>query len=104
MDEVIKDIINIDKATLRMKQQYEKIIKEKENEIRIILADLEKNYIEEDILQENSSNQDDIMAELAYLEDVYRKNMDNLDKTYKNIKYKIIENIWNDLFLGKEGI
>lgn len=104
MDEVIKDIINIDKATLRMKQQYEKIIKEKENEIRIILADLEKNYIEEDILQENSSNQGDIMAELAYLEDVYRKNIDNLDKAYKTIKYKIIENIWNDLFLGKEGI
>lgn len=104
MYEVIRDIISIDKETVKMKQRYEDIIKEKENEIRKALQNLEKNYGKEIFLHENSNNPDDIKAILTQIEDTYVKNMDKLNKAYEDIKDKVLENIWNDLFLSKEGI
>ena len=51
MDEVIREIIKIDKETLNMKERYEELLKKKENELKKTLADLEQDYIEEDYKQ-----------------------------------------------------
>lgn len=104
MYEVIREIINIDRETVKMKQRYEEIIKDKENEIRKALQDLEKSSEEESFLHENLSTPDDVKAIVSQIEEVYEKNIDKLNKAYNDIKGKIVEDIWKDLFLSKEGI
>jgi len=97
MDEIIREIINIDKDTLNMKKRYEESIKEKENELKKTLADLEKSYKVENAKGERINNED-ITVELNNLEDIYTENMHNIDKTYKQLKDQLVENIWKDLF------
>lgn len=97
MDEIIREIINIDKDTLNMKKKYEESIKEKENELKKTLADLEKSYKIENAKVERINNED-IAVELNNLEDTYTENMHNIDKTYKQLKERLVENIWKDLF------
>jgi len=97
MDEVIREIIKIDKETLSMKQRYEKLLRDKENELKKTLADLEKDYIEEDV-HRVSANSRDITAELKHLDDIYKQNMHNMDEAYKKLKGQLIESIWNDIF------
>lgn len=104
MYEVIREIINIDRETVKMKQRYEEIIKDKENEIRKALQDLEKSSEEESFLHENLSTPDDVKTIVSQIEEVYEKNIDKLNKAYNDIKGKIVEDIWKDLFLSKEGI
>lgn len=97
MDDIIREIIKIDQDTLSMKKRYEESIKEKENELKKTLADLEKSYIVENV-QHESMNSEDIAVELNNLEDTYTENMHNIDKTYKQLKDQLVENIWKDLF------
>jgi predicted nuclease with TOPRIM domain len=97
MDDIIREIIKIDQDTLSMKKRYEELIKEKENELKKTLADLEKSYIVENV-QHESMNSEDITVELNNLEDIYTENMHNIDKTYKQLKDQLVENIWKDLF------
>lgn len=97
MDDIIREIIKIDQDTLSTKKRYEELIKEKENELKKTLADLEKSYIVENV-QHESMNSEDITVELNNLEDIYTENMHNIDKTYKQLKDQLVENIWKDLF------
>ncbi|NLY77666.1 MAG: hypothetical protein GX080_06210 [Tissierellia bacterium] len=96
MDQVIREIISIDKETLNMKERYEELLKEKESQLKKTLADLEKASIEN--LYKPSSNGIDMTVELKNLEDIYIENMHNIDKVYKELKVQLIEDIWNDLF------
>lgn len=97
MDQVIREIIDIDKETFHMKQAYEELLREKESNLRKTLANLEKNFIGEDINKQTTANID-VTAELKHLEDACAKNMQNMDEVYKRLKAQLIENIWNDLF------
>lgn len=97
MDDIIREIIKIDQDTLSMKKRYEELIKEKENELKKTLADLEKSYKVENAKGERINNED-IAVELNNLEDTYTENMHNIDKTYKQLKEQLVENIWKDLF------
>lgn len=97
MDDIIREIIKIDQDTLSMKKRYEESIKEKENELKKTLADLEKSYKVENAKVERINNED-IAVELNNLEDTYTENMHNIDKTYKQLKDQLVENIWKDLF------
>jgi len=97
MDEIIREIIKIDKDTQNMEETYEELIKEKENELKKTLTELEKSYLTENA-QDQSAINDNITVELKHLEDIYTENMHNIDESYKRVKDQLIESIWNDLF------
>lgn len=104
MDEIIKEIIKIDRKTIDIKEKYEGIIKEKEAELREALQKLENEYKEISTHEDTLNTTDSITNELENLEKLCAKNIANMDKTYNNLKNNLVEDIWKELILSKEGI
>lgn len=104
MDDITKKIINIDNITLKMKNRYGVMMSEKEDELRDYILELEKSYSNDTILEADKAYQDIInKVEVNLKESEKAKtNYSNIDNNYNKIKGNLIENIWEDLFMGKE--
>ncbi|TJX14909.1 hypothetical protein E9840_04195 [Tissierella creatinini] len=106
MDEIINGIINLDNETNIMKDKYEDIIQGKDEELRLRLIELEKSFSNEtkteisnmlhEILWNSADNFD------AGSDDVFTGYMNKLENTYKNIKDRLVEETWRELFLKEE--
>lgn len=104
MDEITKKIINIDNSTLKMKNRYEFIMTEKEDELRNSLLQLENIYSNQTIVEGDKAYKDIINKTELDLKGSGRAktNYNNIDNNFHKIKADLIDNIWEDLFMGKE--
>ncbi len=105
MDEIINKIISIDKETVRMKLKTEEIIMNKEKELKEILQELEKKYMEEGRL-EGEKIYTEILRngeiEIERLKSQDIETLERIDKVYRENKSRLIEDLWNSLFIGEE--
>lgn len=104
MDDITKKIINIDNITLKMKSRYEVMMTEKEDKLRDSILEIEKIYSNDTIIEGDKVYQDIInTVELELKGSGKAKiNYSNMDNNYNKIKGNLIEDIWEDLFVGKE--
>lgn len=105
MDETINKIISIDKETVRMKLKTEEIIREKERELKDIIQNLEKNFMEEGRLEgERIYNKTikDGEKEIERLQSQDVETLKSIENVYRKNKSQLVEALWNSLFRGRE--
>ncbi len=105
MDEIINNIMNIDKETVEMKLKTEELIENKEKELREAIQKLEKDYMEEGrsegerIYNEVIKNGE---LEIKQMKSEDMKTLNSIENKYKENKDQLVEGLWNSLFKGKE--
>ena len=103
MNEITKKIISIDNATISMKSRYADLIIAKEFELGDKLQLLEKKYAKESIEEGERIYQEIVnQSEDQIKNSKDFTNFDIIDNTYKKLKSSLVDNLWNDLFSGKE--
>ena len=105
MDEIINNIMNIDKETVEMKLKTEELIENKEKELREAIQKLEKGYMEEGrsegerIYNEVIKNGE---LEIKQMKSEDMKTLNSIENKYKENKDQLVEGLGNSLFKGKE--
>lgn len=105
MDRIANEIINIDKETVKIKLKTEEIIENKEKELKETLQSLEKEYSEEGRLESEVIYKKIIelgKIETDRLEFEDSKVLKDIENIYIGKKDKLIESLWNSLFISKE--
>jgi vacuolar-type H+-ATPase subunit H len=105
MDEIINNIMNIDKETVKIKLKTEELIENKEKELREALQKLEKDYMEEGRLEGERIYNEVIKngeLETKQMKSEDMKTLNSIDDVYKKNKDQLVDGLWNSLFKGKE--
>ncbi|MDR7857391.1 hypothetical protein [Tissierella sp.] len=105
MDQIINNILNIDKETVKMKLKTEELIENKEKELKEAIQELEKNYMEEGRLEGERVYNEVIKngeLEIKQMQSMDMKTLNSIDDVYKKNKDQLVEELWKNLFKGKE--
>lgn len=105
MDEIVKKIIDMDRDTIKIKLKTEEIIVNREKELKETLHELEKAYLEESRLEGDRIYKEIIKTgelEMARLESSDSEILKRIDNVYKGKKEKLIEDLFESLFMNKE--
>jgi hypothetical protein len=108
MNEITKQIINLDKETVALKTRYEELLREKKFEgldlLQKLEQDLLKSYMEEgekayqEIMQKSAEES----ARPGKEEVECMSSILNVDVVYSEVKDELIESLWKEILAAEE--
>lgn len=102
MDTTARRIIEIDKDTLRLKEKTDEIIAEKEKRFLVLIDEMEQKYKREGELKEKELYENTLSEakkRIEVIEKEQNKIITSLEGKYNKKKTKLVEDIWQDLFM-----